>query len=225
MITEKNFIPSLICSDQFRLLDSIKATETSGVSRLHLDVFDNCFVKGFGFSIDTIKKMVDLTHLKLDVHIMTENTYEVVLEVIETGVDRILVHTECKDFDSICKAIINSDIKLGLALKPDTPISAISEYIAFADCLLIFAVNPGKRGQKLRPDSLIKIRSARNFLSKRNLYTEIIVDGGVYKESLSQLYKAGADYFIVGTAFYGDASSLEVIYENIESLKKCIIEM
>ena len=60
--------------------------------------------------------------------------------------------------------------------------------------------------QKFIPETLEKIRAVRNMLNKKNLDTDIQVDGGIYVENVREVLDAGANIIVAGSAvFRGDA--------------------
>ncbi len=67
------------------------------------------------------------------------------------------------------------------------------------------SVHPGFGGQKFIPESLDKIRRARNMIEERNLKVDIQVDGGIYLTNVRDVLDAGANIIVAGSAvFKGD---------------------
>lgn len=71
--------------------------------------------------------------------------------------------------------IVFLNSQVGLALKPDTPISKVEKYISMSDMVLIMTVEPGFGGQKFMEEQMIKVRYLREHYPLLN----IEVDGGV----------------------------------------------
>lgn len=65
--------------------------------------------------------------------------------------------------------------KVGLALKPATPVSVIESYIDIADLVLVMTVEPGFGGQKFMSNMMEKVK----LLRKNHPGLDIEVDGGV----------------------------------------------
>jgi ribulose-phosphate 3-epimerase len=90
--------------------------------------------------------------------------------------------------------------KAGVVINPATPVSAIEHVIGDVDLVLIMSVNPGFGGQSFIPESLRKIRQARDLIGNRPIDLE--VDGGVTLENARALAEAGADVFVAGTSVF-----------------------
>jgi ribulose-phosphate 3-epimerase len=82
-------------------------------------------------------------------------------------------------------------------------------------------VDPGFAGQKLIPQMLDKIRSARAFLDERGYeHIELEVDGNVSFENAAKMYEAGADIFVAGSSSLFDKSLN--MQEATAKLRSCI---
>jgi ribulose-phosphate 3-epimerase len=64
------------------------------------------------------------------------------------------------------------------------------------------SVNPGFGGQRFIRSAIEKIITLKRLISERNLSTIIEVDGGVKTENLKDIMSAGADIFVMGSAFF-----------------------
>jgi ribulose-phosphate 3-epimerase len=213
------FVPSLICGNQLNLLDTINATGATGVSTLHLDVMDNHLVRGFGYSVDLIRQIRSHTDLKLDVHLMATNVINLVPELFDAGASRIILHVESCDLDRTLNNILPLHNSIGFAIKPDTPLILLENYLEYADCLLVFTVNPGWRGQPIRQDAIHRVRQSRAILNANGCDIPLIVDGGVYLDSICSLHESGATEFVVGSAFYGHSNNFQELESNLAKLE------
>ena len=70
------------------------------------------------------------------------------------------------------------------------------------DLLLIMSVNPGCVGQKFIPASVDKIRRARALLDEVDSRAALEVDGGITRDTIAQVWHAGADTFVAGNAIF-----------------------
>jgi ribulose-phosphate 3-epimerase len=90
----------------------------------------------------------------------------------------------------------------GASLNPSTPLDAVYEVAADLDLLLIMSVNPGFGGQRFIPASIDKIRRARALLDEVDSRAALEVDGGINRETIAQVWHAGADTFVAGNAIF-----------------------
>src|SRR4029453_17490048 len=81
----------------------------------------------------------------------------------------------------------------GVAINPATPLNAVCEIIPEFDLLLIMTVNPGFAAQEFIPSSLDKVGRARLMLDEAGSRAALEVDGGVNRETIGDIWEAGAD--------------------------------
>ncbi|MBR6829181.1 MAG: ribulose-phosphate 3-epimerase, partial [Paludibacteraceae bacterium] len=66
-------------------------------------------------------------------------------------------------------------------------------------------------GQKFIPETMDKIRFIKAEIEKRQLPTLIEIDGGVNTENAAELFAAGADVLVAGSAVFGAPDPEEAI--------------
>lgn len=95
----------------------------------------------------------------------------------DAGVDQYTFHIEPvrNNVIPICRKIREAGMKVGLALKPNTGIEDVRQYIDLADLILIMTVEPGFGGQKFMTDMMSKVQ----WLRCNYPLLDIEVDGGV----------------------------------------------
>ena len=94
----------------------------------------------------------------------------------DAGADQYTFHIEAtKEPLELCRKIKESGMMVGIGIKPNTPVSAVEEYISEADMILIMTVEPGFGGQKFMTDMMKKVKHLRDNHPGLN----IEVDGGV----------------------------------------------
>jgi ribulose-phosphate 3-epimerase len=71
-----------------------------------------------------------------------------------------------------------------------------------ADYVLLMSVNPGFGGQKLIPYVLDKVRKLDSLRREKKLALQIEIDGGVHKENLAEVVRAGCDWIVTGSAIF-----------------------
>ena len=192
--------PSILAADFGKLAEQIKITEENGAKYLHLDVMDGVFVPSISFGMPVIKSIRKYSSQVFDVHLMIENPERYLDDFKVAGADIITVHAEAtKHLHRTVMAIKELGLKAGVSLNPATPLSAIELVLSEADMVLIMSVNPGFGGQKFIPFTLDKIRKLREMA----LDIDIEVDGGVNKDNVAELVRAGANVLVAGTAVFG----------------------
>ena len=63
-------------------------------------------------------------------------------------------------------------------------------------------VEPGFGGQKFIADMLPKIREARELMTRRGRNIDIEIDGGVTRDNIGTILRAGANVIVAGSAVY-----------------------
>lgn len=127
----------------------------------------------------------------------------------DSGVDQYTFHVEPvqNSIPNVCRKIREAGMKVGLALKPGTPVNVIESYIPLADMVLIMTVEPGFGGQKFMNDMMPKVKWLRDNYPE----LDIEVDGGVGLGTIDICAKAGANMIVSGTAIINAVDQKEVI--------------
>ena len=79
----------------------------------------------------------------------------------------------------------------------------ILPYIDQVDQILLMSVEPGFSGQPFGPESVVRLKTLKTILGERPV--DIQVDGGINRLNYRDVIDAGANYLVIGTAFYKDA--------------------
>ena len=198
--------PSMLSADFKELGKEIKTIEENGAKYLHFDVMDGIFVPSISFGMPVLKSIRPGTNLVCDVHLMITEPIRYVEEFAKAGADLITIHLEaCEDVDATIAKIKACGCKVGVSIKPNTPVSALQPYLEKVDMILIMSVEPGFGGQKFIPSSLEKIAETKAMIDASGLNIDIQVDGGIYTHNVEEVLKAGANIIVAGSAiFNGD---------------------
>ena len=78
----------------------------------------------------------------------------------------------------------------------------IEKYLEQIDLVLIMSVEPGFAGQKFMPEVLPKTKNLKELITKRNLKTEIEIDGGINFENCAEAKLAGANILVSGSTIF-----------------------
>jgi len=196
-------VPSILSADFAKLGDEIAMCETGGADWIHIDVMDGVFVPNLTYGAKVIDTVRRCSSLPLDVHLMVVQPEKYFDDFVRAGASGLTVHAEvAPHLHRQLTRIRELGCRAGVALNPATPLDAVSEVIPEIDLLLIMTVNPGFGGQEFIPYSVDKIRRARLMLDEAGSDAALEVDGGISRETITEVWSAGADTFVAGNAVF-----------------------
>ncbi|MGH7731205.1 MAG: ribulose-phosphate 3-epimerase [Candidatus Eiseniibacteriota bacterium] len=212
--------PSILSADFSRLADALAIADPER-DWVHCDVMDNHFVSNLTFGPLVVAAVRRLTRALVDVHLMIEEPAPIVPEFRKAGADQITVHLEaCADVPATLGVVRASGARVGLALKPGTPLSAAERWLAELDLLLVMTVEPGFGGQPFMAEMLEKVRAAVAWRAAHAGRYLIEVDGGIAPDTARAARAAGSDVFVAGHAVYRQPEPLKAL----EGLRRAIDE-
>jgi len=205
--------PSLMSKNQ-KELDSDLEKLKRVVKELHVDVVDGKFAPNLTFNFP-FKLSKNFSY---NVHLMVNNP-EKWLQKFGKETKTIIFHPELlskSKIKELIEKVKKSGKKVGLALKPETKVEKIKEYLSQLDYVLILAVHPGFYGSEYLLENLSKIKEIKKIAPK----IKIIVDGGMNPERVGNAAKAGADYFVSGSYTTKAENPRAAIQNLMKSIKK-----
>lgn len=201
--------PSLIAADLLNLHAVMQNLETS-CDGFHVDIMDHHFVPNLTLGPDFVNSMACVTELPLWVHLMVTNPTAIVDKLQLRTQDLITLHYESFETSKLLLELVllikKTGSKIGLALKPETEISLVTDLVAQFDQVLIMSVEPGFSGQQFLPNSYHRIEQLIQLRRDQNLNFRIAIDGGVNSENISQLVQVGAQDLVAGTAIFNSSN-------------------
>lgn len=196
--------PSILSADFARLGEEIRAVEAAGADIIHVDVMDGHFVPNLTIGPPVVAAARRVTELPLDVHLMMVNPQDYVEDFARAGADWITIHVETGyHLHRTIHRIKELGKRAGLVLNPGTSLASLDYLLAEVDLVMLMSVNPGFGGQSFIPSALAKIRQLRQMIDQRGLKVEIEIDGGVTPATIGEIYRAGTDICVAGSAVFG----------------------
>lgn len=199
--------------------ETIFGLEKAKTDYFHIDVMDGKFVKN-----DTYNTMLNLSsyikrisNLPMDVHLMVEDVKKGINDFSSVEPNIITFHLEaCKDENEVFECINlikENNSKVGISVKPDTPIEKIYKYLPYVHMCLVMTVEPGKGGQTLLSEMIEKIETLKKYIEENNLEIDIEADGGINLNTCEAVKNAGANILVSGTAILMAKDYKEIIDE------------
>ncbi|CAH1770350.1 8285_t:CDS:2, partial [Entrophospora sp. SA101] len=184
--------PSMLSSDFSQLANESDRIIKDGADWLHM----------------VIQSLRKHTNAFLDCHLMVDNPGKWVDDFAKAGASMFTFHIEAMENpEDIIDKIHKADMKVGIAIKPKTPIEAIFPFGDKIDMCLVMTVEPGFGGQKFMPECMSKVKTLREKFPE----LDIEVDGGLALDTIDQAVEAGANVIVAGTSIFKAQSPKDVI--------------
>jgi ribulose-phosphate 3-epimerase len=195
--------PSILSADFGHLAEEIRMCEEGGADVIHLDVMDGRFVPNITFGEKVIATARKATSLPLDVHMMVVEPEKYFDSFAAAGATGMTIHVEAAPHLQRQLARIRElGCLAGAAVNPGTSLDGVREVVADLDLLLVMTVNPGFGGQEYIAASTSKVARARRILDDAQSAAALEVDGGISRETIQAVWRAGADTFVAGNAVF-----------------------
>jgi ribulose-phosphate 3-epimerase len=216
---------SILAADFGRLVAHCREAIEAGADWLHVDIMDGHFVPNISWGpvvVRALRPLSQETGVPLDVHLMISQPDRYLAAFAEAGAHRLTVHVEaCPHLHRTVQAIQELGVKAGVTLNPATSLTTVEEILPAVDLLLIMSVNPGFGGQVFIPNTLPKIRRARQMLDGIGSAAWLEVDGGITAGNAAEIVAAGATALVAGSSVFGGPRS---VAENLATLRQATLE-
>lgn len=215
-------IPAILAKTFSELKEKIRQVE-SYVNWVQLDILDGNFAPNLTWNNPQELDAQDFS-VFLEAHLMVLNPDKILDAWLASGIKRIIVHIEAVGSEKshtktdplqhkvidMSQKVREAQVQFGLALNPETPISAVKDFLDYCDLVLLLAVSPGFGGQKFKEEVLPKISEVRKITDK----VKIEVDGGINLVTGKKCAEAGADILVSNSYIF-----------NSDNIKKAILDL
>jgi ribulose-phosphate 3-epimerase len=177
---------------------------------LQIDIVDGFFADNLTVSPQNLLE-IDFGDLEIDLHLMVEEPMDMLNEIdplldhlpIRAVIGQIEKMTYQDDFISDLKKM---GLKAGLSLDLYTPVDSIDSHVLEKlDVLQFMGIEAGFQGQKLNESVTEKIKHFVGEFSLKNrdgLPVEVIFDGGINQQNISQFLDLGLSSFAIGSTLW-----------------------
>ena len=200
--------PSILSANFAKLGQEINDVIKSGTDIVHFDVMDNHYVPNLTIGPLVCEAIRPVTDAIIDVHLMVKPVDRIIPDFAKAGANIITFHPEGSEhIDRSLSLVRDLGCKSGLVFNPATPLDYLDHVMDKIDMVLLMSVNPGFGGQKFIPETLNKLKIARQkidaYYEKTGRQIWLEVDGGVNANNIAEIAKVGADTFVAGSAIFG----------------------
>lgn len=208
---------SILTINKEDIIPIIYNLEVGKTDYFHIDVMDGKFVKNNTNELmqEYCSSIKLISNTPLDIHLMVAEPITYINAFIPFNPNIITIHYESfknkKELINTIKYIKNNNIKVGLAIKPNTDLEEIFEFTKLIHMILIMTVEPGRGGQELIENTIEKVKNMKKYLENTNTDIDIEVDGGINVENVSKLKDAGANIIVAGTSIINSKNYEETI--------------
>lgn len=219
----------LLTADLGDLRSQVALMEQAGVSLLHFDVMDGCFVPMMTFGPPIVKAVQ--TALLKDVHLMIRDPLEKLEQYVAAGADIVTVHAEsCIHIHRVLQGLgtlrnanaVERPLWRGVALNPGTPVETIEPLLEEVDILMLLAVNPGWGGQNFITATEGKLVKARKLIEAAGRRILLALDGGITRDNIGEIGRMGADILVTGSAVFDGKTPVENVQRMMLALRAAV---
>jgi len=208
--------PSILAADFGNIEKECDLIDKSDADWFHLDVMDGIFVPNISFGMPIVKAIRKMTSKPLDVHLMITQPERYIEKFIDIGSDIISFHIEATNkMEENISIIKSKNVKVGIAINPDTPIGDLKDIISKIDLVCLMGVHPGFAGQKFIENTFDRLKQLKALIKDSNSKALIEVDGGVNENNHMDLKSLGADVLVAGSYIF-NSEDYDVVIKKLK---------
>ena len=196
MAKPSRVVPAILTEDPVALETMVRQAEAF-TAYVQLDVMDGQFVPSRSITLEHLAGL----HTKLgwEAHLMVLHPEDYLEGLRRAGAKRVIFHYEATSSPGeVISRARELDLQVGLAINPETPVSAILPLARRVDSVLFLSVHPGFYGSRFIPEVLDKITE----FSRARPGVETGIDGGIKEGNIAQVARARPGAIYVGSAIF-----------------------
>lgn len=211
-------VPAILSRSPDEIREKIQLLESiPGLADVQLDFADGRFVESLTALPSDLFGLE--TQLQIEAHMMVVHPEQYFHDLEMLGVKSLYVHHESfPNSQTLAVAVANAKFmgfRCGIAINPETPLSAIAELMPRIDGVLLLSVHPGLQGQKFLRESLGRLRTLR-----QKYKTAILeIDGGINLLNFENILVYGADRIVVGSGIWQTPDPKHTVEKLLQKLK------
>ncbi len=192
-------VPAILTESPQALAGMVRGAE-AWAEFVQIDIMDGRFVPSTSVVCRDIAALKP--KLRWEAHLMVRDPEDQLQPFARAGAEKLVFHFEATpDPEHVIKLIRRLGVGAGLAVNPETPLSAVLPLAGLVDSVLFLTVHPGFYGAKFLPEVLDKLTGLR----RRQPDLEIGVDGGVNEANVARVARLGLDCICAGSAIFRQA--------------------
>jgi ribulose-phosphate 3-epimerase len=181
---------------------------------VQFDIMDGNFVPSRSITYEHLARLP--IKLGWEAHLMVKNPENYLEGFKQAGAHKVVFHHEAthspQEVISLARRL---GLRVGLAINPDTPVSAILPLTDKVDSVLFLSVYPGFYGKKFIPEVLDKIREFRSICPS----VETGIDGGIKEKNITRVAQTGVNFIYIGSAIFHQENPADS-YRRLSALVK-----
>lgn len=210
--------PSMLSADFGHLERDTQMIDRSRAEWFHIDVMDGVFVPNISFGFPVLAAITKATKKTIDTHLMIVEPEKYVERFVKAGSHYVTFHIEATEKVQECIDRIHAaGAKAGISIKPKTPVESLREWLPQIELVLVMSVEPGFGGQSFIEGSTEKVAELKRLIEETGSKAMIEVDGGVSSKNARELFDAGAEALVAGSAVFKAPSPEEEIVNILEA--------
>ena len=192
-----NRVVPAILTDDPKALENMVRQVKNFTDWVQFDIMDGEFVPSKSITYEHLARL--LMKLGWEAHLMVKNPENYLAGFKQAGAQKVVFHYEAtRSPQEVISLARRLGLGVGLAINPDTPISAILPLTDEVDSVLFLSVYPGFYGKKFIPEVLDKIGEFKGICPG----VKTGIDGGIKESNITRVAQAGVDFIYVGSAIF-----------------------